>query len=84
MTVYIGIDHHIIFEVADNVVGIDDEHKAQLFDPFFTTKSTGMGMGLNICRTIVELHHGRLTISDNIGRGTIFTLTLPSENKQTG
>ena len=84
LTVYSGIDHHIIFEVADNGVGIDDEHKAQLFDPFFTTKSTGMGMGLNICRTIVELHHGRLTISDNIGRGTIFTLTLPSENKQTG
>ena len=83
LTVYSGIDHHIIFEVADNGVGIDDEHKAQLFDPFFTTKSTGMGMGLNICRTIVELHHGRLTISDNIGRGTIFTLTLPSENKQT-
>lgn len=83
LTVYSGIDHHIIFEVADNGVGINDEHKAQLFDPFFTTKSTGMGMGLNICRTIVELHHGRLTISDNIGRGTIFTLTLPSENKQT-
>lgn len=84
LTIYLDIDHHVIFEVADNGVGIDDEHKAQLFDPFFTTKSSGMGMGLNICRTIVELHHGRLSISDNIGRGTIFTLMLPSENTQTG
>ena len=83
LTIYSDIDHHVIFEVADNGCGIDDEHKAHLFDPFFTTKSSGMGMGLNICRTIVELHHGRLTISDNIGRGTIFTLTLPSEKKQT-
>ena len=83
LTIYSDIGHHVIFEVADNGCGIDDEHKAHLFDPFFTTKSSGMGMGLNICRTIVELHHGRLTISDNIGRGTIFTLTLPSEKKQT-
>ena len=83
LTIYSDINHHVIFEVADNGVGIDDEHKAHLFDPFFTTKISGMGMGLNICRTIVELHHGRLTISDNIGRGTIFTLTLPSEKKQT-
>ena len=77
LTIYSDINHHVVFEVADNGTGIDDEHKSQLFDPFFTTKSSGMGMGLNICRTIVELHHGRLTISDNIGRGTIFTLTLP-------
>lgn len=77
LTIYSDINHHIVFEVADNGTGISDEHKAHLFDPFFTTKSAGMGMGLNICRTIVELHHGRLAISDNIGRGTIFTLTLP-------
>lgn len=83
LTIYLDINHHVVFEVADNGTGIDDEHKSQLFDPFFTTKSSGMGMGLNICRTIVELHHGRLTISDNIGRGTIFTLTLPSEKKET-
>ena len=84
LTIYSTIEHNVVFEVADNGIGIDDEHKAQLFDPFFTTKSTGMGMGLNICRTIVELHHGRLSISDNIGRGTIFTLMLPSEKQQTG
>ena len=83
LTIYSDIDHHVIFEVADNGCGIDDEHKAHLFDPFFTTKSSGMGMGLNIFRTIVELHLGRLTISDNFCRGTIFTFTLPYEKKQT-
>ena len=78
LTIYRNTDHYLVFEVADNGCGIKDEDKEHLFDPFFTTKSAGMGMGLNICRTIVELHHGRLTISDNIGQGTIFTLLLPS------
>ena len=84
LTIYYSADHHVVFEVADNGTGIPDENKAHLFDPFFTTKSAGMGMGLNICRTIVELHHGRLTISDNIGHGTIFTLTLPSKEEKSG
>lgn len=79
MTIYRDTNQNVVFEVADNGSGITDEDKERLFDPFFTTKSSGMGMGLNICRTIVELHHGRLTISDNIGQGTIFTLTLPSK-----
>lgn len=73
-------DQHIIFEVRDNGTGISPEHKAKLFDPFFTTKSSGMGMGLNICRTIVELHHGRLSIQDNEPHGSIFSLTLPIKN----
>lgn len=79
MTIYRDARQNVVFEVADNGSGIADEDKERLFDPFFTTKSSGMGMGLNICRTIVELHHGRLTISDNIKKGTIFTLTLPTK-----
>ena len=79
MTVYHDAFQNVVFEVADNGSGIADEDKERLFDPFFTTKSSGMGMGLNICRTIVELHHGRLTISDNLNKGTIFTLTLPTK-----
>ena len=79
MTIYRDAQQNVVFEVADNGSGIADEDKERLFDPFFTTKSSGMGMGLNICRTIVELHHGRLTISDNIKKGTIFTLTLPTK-----
>ena len=84
LTIYQNTLHHVVFEVADNGTGIPDENKEHLFDPFFTTKSAGMGMGLNICRTIVELHHGRLTISDNIGQGTIFTLTLPAQDEKSG
>ena len=83
LTVYRNADQYLVFEVADNGCGIKDEDKEHLFDPFFTTKSAGMGMGLNICRTIVELHHGRLTISDNIGQGAIFTLLLPARKPST-
>lgn len=78
LTIYRNANDYLVFEVADNGTGIKDEDKEHLFDPFFTTKSAGMGMGLNICRTIVELHHGRLCISNNLCQGSIFTLSLPT------
>ncbi|MEG1832276.1 MAG: PAS domain S-box protein [Burkholderiaceae bacterium] len=65
------------FAVADHGTGIPAEMKANLFQPFFSTKAEGMGMGLNICRSIVEFHNGRLTAEDNVGGGTIFRFTLP-------
>ena len=49
----------------------------RLFEPFFSTKSQGLGMGLNICRTIIESHHGRLWADPNPAGGTIFRFTLP-------
>ena len=51
--------------------------KHRVFEPFFTTKNEGMGMGLNICRTIIESHAGRLWVEDNKPRGTVFRFTLP-------
>jgi len=63
--------------VADRGSGIDAETASHLFQPFFTTKQEGMGMGLNICRSIAELHHGRLAFEPNPEGGTIFTLSLP-------
>lgn len=65
------------FSVADHGTGIPAEMKANLFQPFFSTKAEGMGMGLNICRSIVEFHNGRLTVEDNLGGGTLFRFTLP-------
>ncbi|QTQ35830.1 Two component system sensor histidine kinase [Aromatoleum petrolei] len=69
----------LVVRVADNGTGIDAETGRRLFEPFFTTKAEGMGMGLNICRSIAELHHGRLGFETNPDGGTIFTLSLPVE-----
>lgn len=79
LTVYKDVKGNVVFEVADNGRGISKEAREKVFNPFYSTKKSGMGMGLNICRTIVEMHHGRLTIDDNLHEGTIFTLMLPGK-----
>ena len=66
--------------VIDRGHGISEEGRAQLFTPFYTTKVEGMGMGLNICRSIIEFHNGRLLVDANPEGGTIFTFTLPTES----
>ena len=67
----------VVVTVADRGSGIPPEVAARLFSPFFSTKHEGMGMGLSICRSIVERHQGRLEFTDRAGGGTVFTLTLP-------
>ena len=67
----------ISVDVADRGPGIPPEIAAKLFTPFFSTKPQGMGMGLAICRSIVERHQGRLEFTQRTGGGTVFTLTLP-------
>lgn len=62
--------------VCDNGPGIDESVRRRLFEPFFTTKPKGLGLGLPICRTIVQSHGGRLT-ADRRGPWTEFTFTLP-------
>ena len=64
-----------IIEVADNGVGLADAHK--VFEPFFTTKTDGMGMGLSICRSIVNAHEGRLWAEARKSRGAVFRFELP-------
>jgi two-component system sensor histidine kinase DctS len=69
----------VVVEVIDRGHGITSEIAQQLFSPFFSTKSSGMGMGLNICRTAIEFHGGTLTHIDNPAGGTIFRFSLPVE-----
>lgn len=64
-------------DVVDQGPGIPEELVTRLFDPFTSTKSQGLGMGLNICRSIVEQLHGSLSHAPNPGGGTVFTVTLP-------
>lgn len=66
--------------VIDRGHGISEEGRQRLFTPFYTTKAEGMGMGLNICRSIIEFHDGRLIVDDNPEGGTIFSFTLPAES----
>jgi signal transduction histidine kinase len=70
----------LMIEVADSGTGIEPKNVDRLFDAFFTTKSHGTGMGLAICRSIVETHGGRLSAMPNEPHGTIFRFTLPVED----
>jgi two-component system, LuxR family, sensor histidine kinase DctS len=66
------------FSVTDCGPGIPEEVQQQLFTPFFTTKAEGMGLGLSLCRTVVEQHGGFLAFEPNRPQGTIFRFTLPA------
>jgi two-component system sensor histidine kinase DctS len=66
------------FEVTDHGLGLSEEAQAQLFTPFFTTKAEGMGLGLSLCRTVIEQHAGELTHAPAQPRGTVFRFRLPA------
>jgi PAS domain S-box-containing protein len=68
----------VLVAVRDSGPGIDPEHIERVFEPFYTTKTSGMGMGLSICRSIIAAHGGRLWAEANRPRGTVFQFTLPA------
>ena len=72
-------DHRgVLVAVRDSGLGLDPSHLERVFDAFYTTKSRGTGMGLSICRSIVDAHGGRLWAEANEPRGTVFQFTLPA------
>jgi PAS domain S-box-containing protein len=69
----------VIITLEDSGTGIDPKNIDRIFQPFFTTKSRGMGMGLSICRSIIEAHGGRLSASPALPYGTAFRVILPTD-----
>lgn len=70
----------VLITVSDSGPGVTSDDLEHIFTPFYTTKETGMGMGLSICQSIIEAHHGRLWASANGPRGAIFHFTIPPGN----
>jgi PAS domain S-box-containing protein len=75
-------EHQVEVTVVDSGVGIDPELRSRIFEPFFTTKPEGMGMGLSICRSIVEAYGGLLTATDNQEFGTTIRFALPAADAE--
>lgn len=77
-------ERKVAIHVADNGCGIPAEALSDIFDAFYTTKDdrpdkSGLGLGLTLCRDIVEEHHGAIDVASELGKGTTFTITLPAE-----
>jgi PAS domain S-box-containing protein len=72
----------VLIMVEDSGLGIDPENADRIFHPFFTTKSEGTGMGLSICRSIIEAHNGRLSLRSASNRGSVFEILLPAETSR--
>ena len=70
-------DGGVLVQVRDSGPGIDSEKVERVFEPFYTTKTSGVGMGLSICRSIINGHGGRLWAEANEPRGAVFQFTLP-------
>ena len=66
--------------IEDTGTGISAPDRERIFDPLFTTKAAGMGMGLSICRSIIENHGGRIWVSPGVNRGSIFQFELPTKS----
>jgi signal transduction histidine kinase len=69
---------------ADTGMGISEENLKKLFGPLFTTKAKGMGLGLAICKRVVEAHGGMISVESVVGKGTVFTIIIPTEPKLEG
>lgn len=71
-------EHYVRLEIRDSGVGISESDLGQIYDPYFSTKATGHGLGLAICHSIIERHHGCIQVASTLGEGTVFTIFLPA------
>jgi signal transduction histidine kinase len=69
----------VLVAVQDSGPGLAPANVEHLFEAFYTTKARGLGMGLSICRSIIEAHGGRLSATSNVPRGAVFQFTLPAK-----
>ena len=72
------IDGNIVLSVSDTGVGVAEENIGKLFTPLYTTKAKGTGLGLAVCKRIVDAHHGEISVESEEGAGTTFKITLPN------
>jgi signal transduction histidine kinase len=71
------VDDSVEISVIDRGSGIDPKHRESIFNPFFTTKPEGVGLGLAIVSKIVDQHGGRMSVESELGKGSVFRLSLP-------
>ena len=86
-TLLISTEHDetgVLVAVRDSGPGIDPTHLEHVFEAFYTTKSSGLGMGLSVCRSIIDAHGGRLWAATNKPRGAVFQFTLPAGSPDAG
>ena len=77
LRVTLTLNEGIEVRVKDNAPGIPEDQQQQILMPFYTTKTEGMGMGLSICCSIIEVHDGHLKFNSKVGKGTTFYFSLP-------
>ena len=76
-------DKQVRIQIQDNGPGIDSEALTQVFEPLFTTKAKGAGLGLSICKQVIENHNGTITLTSQVGQGTMVEILLPDNHPET-
>jgi two-component system sensor histidine kinase AtoS len=77
-------DDCVKVSIRDTGAGVEEEFLERVFEPFFTTKAKGTGLGLTVCRQIVELHGGQISLDSRRGEGTTVTVILPRARRRDG
>ena len=78
----IGGKDFIEISISDTGPGVPEENIIKIFDPYFTTKTTGTGLGLSVCHSIIKRHEGKITVSSKLGEGTKFEILLPATTRK--